>query len=309
MNSKNKPYFQNRFHPFYFFCFLFIFIFWPVGSHAIQDKLKIFTVNYPLQYFAEKIAGTHAIVIFPAPAGVDPAYWMPDKKTIANYQQADLILLNGAHYAKWVSKVSLPASKMVDTSRKFKDQYIYSINTTTHSHGPEGAHAHESLAFTTWLDFSFAVEHARAIKKALTKKRPEFSDLFNQNFLALEREILELDNLLKVAVSKKPDLLLIVSHPVYDYMTRKYAMNIKSVHWEPDETPNHAQWIELQSILKHHPAKWMIWEGAPDSKNVNDLRAFGLESVVVSPCAARPEKYDFMAVMKQNIENIKKIYD
>ena len=57
------------------------------------------------------------------------------------YQQADIILLNGAHYAKWVEKVSLPASKTVDTSRKLKDQYIYSTEATTHSHGSGGAHA------------------------------------------------------------------------------------------------------------------------------------------------------------------------
>ena len=32
------------------------------------------------------------------------------------YQGADLILLNGATYAKWIDRVTLPASKLVDTS-------------------------------------------------------------------------------------------------------------------------------------------------------------------------------------------------
>jgi zinc transport system substrate-binding protein len=48
-----------------------------------SDKLVIYTVNYPLKYFAERIGGEHAEVVFPAPAGVDPAYWMPERKTIS----------------------------------------------------------------------------------------------------------------------------------------------------------------------------------------------------------------------------------
>ena len=89
-----------------------------------SEKLTVYVVNYPLKYFAERIAGDQATVVFPAPSEGDPAYWMPDAKTITKYQQADLILLNGANCAKWVKKVSLPRSKMIDTSAKFKDRYI-----------------------------------------------------------------------------------------------------------------------------------------------------------------------------------------
>ncbi|MEA3275247.1 MAG: hypothetical protein U9Q81_08160, partial [Pseudomonadota bacterium] len=42
---------------------------------AASERLVLYTVNYPLQYFAERIAGEHAQVVFPAPADVDPAFW------------------------------------------------------------------------------------------------------------------------------------------------------------------------------------------------------------------------------------------
>jgi zinc transport system substrate-binding protein len=71
-------------------------------------------VNYPLKYFAERIGGDHVRVEFPAPADVDPAYWNPALAGISAFQKADLILLNGAGYAKWIAKVSLPRSKIVD---------------------------------------------------------------------------------------------------------------------------------------------------------------------------------------------------
>ena len=305
MKQNNKTYFQNWFHLLYFLCLLFIFTFWPVGSHANQDKLKIFTVNYPLQYFAERIAGTHATVVFPAPADVDPAYWMPDTGTIADYQQADFILLNGAHYAKWVGKVSLPASKMVDTSRKFKDQYIYSTEATTHSHGPEGAHAHESLAFTTWLDLNLAVQQAKAIEKALIRKRPMLKDTFQKNFMALKKDLLTLDKDLKEIAAIIQNQPLVGSHPVYDYLAKGYALNLKSVHWEPDEAPSFQQWQNLERMLIDHPAKWMVWEGELLPAVVEKLKEIGVSSLVYDPCGNVPEKGDFLSVMQNNVRNIK----
>jgi ABC-type Zn uptake system ZnuABC Zn-binding protein ZnuA len=74
----------------------------------------VYTVNYPLQYFAERIGGDRVDVRLPAPADVDPAYWSPGAETVAAYQGADLILLNGAGYAQWVQRASLPRAQRVD---------------------------------------------------------------------------------------------------------------------------------------------------------------------------------------------------
>ncbi len=92
-------------------------------------------------------------------------------------------------------------------------------------------------------------------------------------------------------------------------MERRYGLKGKSVHWEPDEVPNHDQLRELKSILKDHPSKWMLWEGAPAGNSVAALDSMGVQSIVVSPCANRPGKMDFLAVMQQNIENIKRLYN
>jgi zinc transport system substrate-binding protein len=273
-----------------------------------SEKLTIYVVNYPLKYFAERIAGEHAAVVFPAPADVDPAYWMPDPKTISDYQRADLILLNGANYAKWVNKVSLPRFRMVNTSAAFKDRYIEAAEILTHSHGGEGEHAHESLAFTTWVDFSLAAEQAKAIAQALGRKKPALKDTFQRNYGELEKELLKLDRNLKALVSKDQARPLVVSHPVYDYFARRYGLNIKSVHWEPDEIPTTEQMLRLHSILKDHPAKWMIWEGESIKESVERLKAIGIQSVVFDPCGNEPDQGDFMSVMRQNVENIKEAF-
>ena len=68
----------------------------PSVDTSSQEVLSVYTVNYPLQYLAERIGGELVEVTFLAPSDVDPAYWAPNPDEIASFQQADLILLNGA---------------------------------------------------------------------------------------------------------------------------------------------------------------------------------------------------------------------
>jgi zinc transport system substrate-binding protein len=279
-----------------------------VTDVSAAERLSVYTVNYPLAYFAERIGADQVEVIFPAPGDVDPAYWMPDPKTITAYQRSDMILLNGANYAKWIAKVSLPRSKTVDTSRKFKDSYVYASEMTTHSHGATGAHAHESLAFTTWLDLSLAKLQAEAIYKALTRKRPSAEMEFKVNFQALSDDLDKLHSQIREVVARDPGRALLGSHPVYDYLSAGYGINLRSVHWEPDEVPTISQWNDLNHILEEHKAQYMLWEGEPLPGSTSELNARGITSVVFSPCVNRPDNGDFMSVMQQNITNLKQAF-
>ena len=277
------------------------------GNAADLGTLNVYVVNYPLKYFAQRIGGTNVAVFFPAPPDEDPAYWTPDVRTISEYQKADLILLNGAGYAKWMSKVSLPRSKTIDTSKRSKNRYIHT-KALTHSHGSEGKHAHEDLAFTTWLDLDLAVRQAETVLKALTRKRPGQKDTFQRNYEKLKDDLILLDKEIKKAVSKDQTKPLIVSHPVYDYFARRYRLNIKNVHWEPDEYPNRSQWMELKSVLAGHQAKWMVWEGSPNPDTVERLKTMDVNSLVFNPCGNVPEQGDFLSVMKQNVNNLKAVF-
>ena len=286
----------------------FMMAFGQAGKSTAAETLTVYVVNYPLKYFAKRIGGEHVQVVFPAPAEVDPAYWIPDTATIAAYQQADLILLNGAGYAGWVEKVSLPRSKLINTSRDFKDQYITIESAVSHSHGPGGAHAHEGAAFTTWIDFNLAARQAKAIADAFSRKRAGQQKIFQKNYSALARELMAIDQKIKELTSKEASMPLLGSHPVYDYFARRYGLNMQSVHWEPDEAPTDAKWAELQTLLAKHPAQWMIWEGEPMKESIQRLKAIGVDSLVFDPCGNIPDQGDFLSVMRQNVENLKPVF-
>jgi len=280
----------------------------PAGMALAAEKLTIYTVNYPLAYFAERLAGDLAQVEFPAPPGVDPAFWRPDAKTIAAYQAADLILLNGAGYAKWVDRVSLPPSRLVDTSRVFADRYIETAGGATHSHGPGGEHSHSGIAFTTWLDLDQAARQAEAVARAITRKRPAAKDQVEKKLKALKGELLALDARLARLSATAPSRPLLGSHPVYQYLARRYNLNLRSVLWEPDAPPTPQQWAEFERMLSKHPAHWMLWEARPAPETASRLRALGVESLVFDPCANRPETGDFASVMGDNVKRVEAAY-
>jgi zinc transport system substrate-binding protein len=268
----------------------------------------VYVSNYPLKYFTERISTPLVEVRLPVPADEDPAFWKPAPEDIQGMQQADLIVLNGASYESWLKNVSLPASRLVDTSGGFKERFIVQEGTTTHSHGLEGEHEHSATAFTTWLDPALAVQQARAVKDALSERWPEHKDQFETQFDNLARELEALGGEIKEIVKGNPDLPVIFSHPVYQYFARRYGLNGRSVHWEPHEMPSPAMWQELNELLLSHPARWMIWEGEPSSDITEKLAALGVRSSVFDPCGGAPDEGDFASVMKMNTAALKNVY-
>ncbi len=264
-----------------------------------------YVVNEPLAYFARRIAGGLVSVVFPIRPGVDPAFWMPDVETIRAYQLADVILLNGAGYAQWVETAALPRSRIVDTSASFADAYIVGADSITHQHGPTGEHTDGTVAFTTWLDPALAVMQADAVRAAFVRLLPEHAETFQQNFDRLASDLEALDDRLRATVAPQP---VIFARPVYQYLARRYGLNARSLHWEPDVPPTDAMWTRLQRLLEEHPARWMIWEARPAKPVVARLAELGIECVVIDPCGNLPAEGDYLRTQRKNVENLAAVF-
>ena len=277
------------------------------AATAEVKTLTIFVSNYPLKYFAERIAGPLAEVYFPAEGVGDPAYWSPTEEELAAMQQADLILLNGATYEPWLQSVSLPESRLLNTTASLEDRLIEIRQVVTHSHGDEGEHSHAGTAFTTWLDLSLAAGQARVIMEALTQRLPAAKTELQSRFSALQEDLMTLDTQLR-DLTAGSELPVFFSHPVYQYLQQRYGINGRSVHWEPGLMPDRHAWDEFRHDLERHPARWMIWEAAPVAEMQRALAEMGLESVVFSPCADTPAKGDFLSAMQENIQRLRPVF-
>lgn len=271
------------------------------------EKPVVVTVNYPLYYFAQRIGGNLIQLEYPIPDGVDPAYWIPDDEAISIYQSANIILANGAGYAKWMHNVSLPLSRVTNTSKAFKNDYIELKDVTTHSHGPEGDHEHTGYAFTTWLDFELSAGQARAIMEKLIEILPNEKELLEKNFDALNKDLLELNKKMTQLSSELGDEHLIGSHPVYQYLSNAYGLQIQSVHFEPNEMPADKQWKEFDHLLEDYPSGIMLWEDLPLTEVKEILNRKGIQICVFNPSGNKPDSGDFLKIMNQNISSLQNI--
>jgi zinc transport system substrate-binding protein len=279
-------------------------------SVASGDELLIYTVNYPLAYFAERIGAEDVNVVFPVPGDVDPAFWLPTPDDILGFQGADLIMLNGAGYAQWIGRATLPEAALVDTSAAISDLLIEETDSVRHRHGPEGDHSHGELAFTTWLDADLAAMQARAIQAAMAQARPELAPKFSAAGDSLVSDLKALDQAATAAFAKLTGANIIFSHPVYQYLQRKYELAGQTVLWEPNE-PLSATAISALAAKADAGASAMnlvIWEAEPLAANRAALREIGYTSVVFKPLANRADEGDYLAVMLANLDRLNDLH-
>ncbi len=248
-------------------------------------------------------------VMFPVPAGEDPAYWIPDEATLLKYQQADLILINGANYAQWLKMTSMPINRLVNTSKHVKEHYIYSDEVLMHTHGPAGDHSHNNLLANVWLDMTMAKEQAVSITSAFIKLLPDQEQRFQQNLQLLLDDLNELDLALAGLGKSFAGNPVLASHPVYQYLSRRYLPNMQSLHWEPDKMPELSEWQNMEILLQQHPATWMLWEAQPTDEIIARLAQLGLRSIVFYPLERRPAHGDFLSVMRDNIGRLSAIVE
>jgi zinc transport system substrate-binding protein len=273
-----------------------------------SGKLEVFVDSYPLRYFAERIGGDQVSVSFPAPADVDPAFWAPDADTVARYQDADLVLVTGAGYAKWTETATLPGSRLIDTSAALSDRLLQLEDAVTHSHGGMGEHSHAGYATTIWLDPTLASEQARAIAAAFSSARPAAAAAFAENLAALEGDLVALDTRLAAVAARIGQQPLLFSHPVFQYFARRYGLVARSLHWEASEVPGPFAWSGFEEKLEGHPASTMIWEAEPVAETVAELSRRGVRSVVFLPCANTPPAGDYLSVMGANAVRLEQAF-
>lgn len=271
-------------------------------AHA-QERPTVLAVNYALSYFAERLGGDEIDVVFPVPDGVDPSFWRPGIADIGEVQNADLIVLNGAGFAVWTTKASLPRSRILDTSRGFEDQYI-ATETVTHSHGADGEHSHTGTATYTWLDQAQANMQARAIADALLERDLASQDVVEASMTALAEDLNALDTAAGQLRPRAEGKVLIATHPRYQYFARAYGLDIRALEWDAGAAPTADQLNELETLVSETDAIVLLWEAEPTAEARAAIRDIGLADVVFPTLATRPEGADYVQSFEKAVEEL-----
>jgi zinc transport system substrate-binding protein len=271
------------------------------AAQESADKL-VLTSNYPTYFYASRIVdgvtGAPEIVL-PIIDG-DPVFWIPNAQQIQQLQSADIVLLNGAGAEPWLDLISLDRRRLIDTSSGITERLIPLQDSVLHQHGPEGEHSHRGTAFTTWLDPQLAVAQAEAVTDALVALAPTDEAQFRENMATLKQDFMAVDARLADVLAKLNSRPVLFSHPVYQYLQRRYGINGESLHWEPDEEPGTTAWIGMHQIRTTHSSTIMIWEDEPLVSTAQRLADAGITSVAFHTLANRPKQGDLLTAMFEN---------
>lgn len=230
-------------------------------AEQVEQTKRIVTESYALQYFAKRIAGESYEVEFPAENAGSPKDWSPKVADVAAIQKADLIVINGpgAEYGKWLTRVTLPASKICNTCEGFELKEYIQVNDyqIVHSHGPEGEHSHPYFVAFPWLDPNIAVKQAEAVRDVLVKTYPQDKDKFESNFEELR------DDLEKCASQVKKldkNVQVVTVNPNSKYLMRFLGVNDSHLLWfSTDEFPDpKSAGSQLKLILEKSNAEFIV---------------------------------------------------
>ncbi|GAA4311443.1 hypothetical protein GCM10023115_32920 [Pontixanthobacter gangjinensis] len=278
-----------------------------VETKEPEKQPVVYVSNYPLYYFANKIGEDIIDLRFPASNETDPSDWVPGAENIVKMQQADLILLNGATFEKWLNNVTLKDEDMVNTTEGMSDKMLPLGEKFTHSHGEGGEHTHEGTASITWLDLSLAIAQAEKVNEALKKEAPGKSEDFQANFEKLKNGLSELHkNYQKLEIDPEK-VQLIYSHPVYQYLQNAYGLKGENLHWEPSDGWDKNKKHEIEHLAKKGKKTYLVWEDEPTKAMKEGLEEMGVTSVVVNPLFGQPENLDMQEVLFKNLQNLQKI--
>ncbi|MCH2078188.1 MAG: metal ABC transporter substrate-binding protein [Rhodobacteraceae bacterium] len=261
---------------------------------AAQEAPSVIAVNYPLAYFAERLAGDAMDVNFPVPAGVDPSFWRPSISDISTVQGADLVLLNGAGFATWIDRVSLSRSRLVNTSRGIEDQFIVT-ESITHSHGDGGEHSHEGLATYTWLNPTLASAQAEVIAGMMSARGLAPEADVDAALTVLKGDLEALHQEVATALSAVVGVPMIATHPRYEYLADRYDLTITSLEWDAGAAPTEEELAQLSDLMAETDAQVLIWEAEPPAEGAAATEALGLANVVFEPMAHAPSDGDFLS--------------
>jgi zinc transport system substrate-binding protein len=267
---------------------------------AEEEQLLVCAVNYPLQYFAERIAAELADVALPAPQGIDPAAWKPNRgeRTLIR-GQCELMLINGAGYAGWVTTAGLPNERVVDTTADIADRLMRFEGNSQHP---------GRFAGVTWLDPTIAIAQARSVAQALTRARPSHANAIKRRHALLEADLRKLDARLTAATQPLRSQLLIFASSRYAYLARRYSLNSRSINWQPQTLPDTDAWESLAQMGAPGEVKAVIWESAPSNDVATELESRGLRWAVFSTAANRPDTGDFLFAMNANAEALEALW-
>lgn len=259
-----------------------------------MDNIDIIVTNYPNEYVVKNLYGNHATINSIYPDGVDINNYKINNKQKKEYAYKDLFVYNGLLEKERNLAVDLlsinPDLKIIDTAYVLETDY-----------SPE----------ELWLNPSSLLMMSQNVRLSLdeyitsTYLKKDIDEAYNE----LKINLSEVDAEYRVAVDSTNNKTIVVADSALKYL-EKFNLNVICI--DSDATQKTLSDVEAL-IVNQNISYIMMFKGEELNDNANYLltKYPGLQKIELHKLdnisdEERSEKKDYLSIMKDNLELIKK---
>ena len=253
----------------------------------------------------EQLAGELAHRENILPPGEDAPFWQPSGAQVAGLAAADLIVVNGAGFEGWLKTATLPEAKLVDSASSIE---LIELESQTHSHGKAGDHSHAGIDPHTWSDPLGYAQQAAVVHEALVGIMPDQEAALDANLARLTEQLQELHTALGAALAPGAEIPLSSSHPSFNYLARRYDLDLTSFDFDPGEIPGTEAMAGWSSWAQGRTSPVLLWE-APPTDAVKASFPDGTRHIWVDPLEQpQADRYDYLAQAQGNVSTLSALF-
>lgn len=201
----------------------------PAGS-SDDGKISVVTTIFPPYDFVREIAGDLADIEMLLNPGEEPHSYEPSPQDIIAIQNSDVFIYTGGENDAWVEDIlsSMPDSdrvklRLVDCVDTVEEEYTEGMKGDVEGDQEEGsAYEEDEHVWTSPVNASLIVEQ---IKDVLSQADSAHSELYEENTIAYQEELSELDREFRdVAASSKRNVMIFGDRFPFRYFADEYGL-------------------------------------------------------------------------------------
>jgi zinc transport system substrate-binding protein len=294
---------------------------------AEEDKMKIYTTIYPIQYFTEQIGGDQVEVESVLPPGSDAHSFEPTSNQLVDIAKANAFLYSSDELETYAGTIADAIGDDDVTIKQlagdidllpFDEEHDHSDEEAAeeeHDHNGEEAaeeeHDHGSVDPHYWLDPERAKQMAENIKDSLVELDPDNKAAYEENFTGVAQKLDELDAKFQQAVEGKENKKIIVSHAAYGYWEDHYGIEqIAITGLSPTNEPSQQELENIIHTAEDNKLNYVLFEQnvspkvatiVQDEIDADVLRIHNLETITEDEVN---DGEDYFSLMNNNIDTL-----
>ena len=253
---------------------------------------------------SELLAGTEvtvdAIYAAEGPAGSAT----PPRDRLRAARDAQLVVLQGAGFAKWARQAALPSSRTVRLIER-DSPGVLTVEERTHAHGAQGEHTHRGADGHTWLSPGLAMIQIQELGRQLAAAFPEHRDaVLDRARLLADAQMVGLAEMRSAVGDADPPRGLGMHGHGYGYLVEAWGGTYAEVEFPLDQRLSSADWNRLRSQISGDGAVLLV-PTAPAAELEQQLREeMRVICVVAASGAEAAEPAAWMAARAQTLTDL-----